>query len=79
MAANGLSCYAWITSTGTAKTTAGIWKADGVDEDGLTKYKVVADNTEVTEAMWKAEAGYNASGCPEVEAAENGAEAENDC
>ena len=50
--------------------SAGTWKADGVDA-----YKVVADDSEVTEAMWKAEAGYDASGCPELEAAEKAYEA----
>ena len=45
---------------------AGRWVADGVDEvRGLDKFKVVADDTSVTEAIWKDVADYDTSGCPE--------------
>ena len=75
LAANSISCLAWLGTTGTAKVAAGTWAADGKDEDGLTKYKLVSDNSEVTDAMWKAETGYAESGCAEVEAAEVAADA----
>ena len=70
------SCSTWKGNYSTALVGAGRWVADGVDEDGFAKFKVVADDTPVTEEIWKAANNYDTSGCPEVEAAAKAAEAE---
>ena len=66
-------CLAWKAVTGFEKVSAGTWVADGKAEYGLDKYKVVSDNSEVTEAMWKTLDGYNTDGCAEADALNDGA------